>query len=196
MNWTHPAIRRLRESVDRGETNKQIAASMGVPPSTIRAARGRYGICRASGHRGSATIDPDTLRAEVEAGRSDYTIGAMYGLTRGGVRHARRRYGIPANPRQPSIVVHDVLAAMIADDKPDAACARHFRVSEQTIRNHRRSLGVVRPGRVEGWQGAPPIPDAKINLIRAAAVHGWSRKRLMSHFQLGPARLTRILAAP
>lgn len=193
MTWTHPALKRLREAVERGETNTQIAAAFGATPKAIKAARDKHKIRRP---KRAAKVATDVLREAVERGESDTQIAARVGVTRGAVRRARYRAAIPPAPRASSKIDHVVLRDLLDRGYNDAQCARHFGVSAQLVGEHRRAMGILRHGVARGWQGAQPIDDAKANLIRAAAAHGWSRKRLMSHFQLGLARLTRILSTP
>lgn len=190
MTWTHPAIRRLREAVGRGETDAEIAAAIGCTAESVRSARSRNGIGRVRTY--GAKMTREDLTAAVERGETDKEIAAANSMTKGGVTQARRRWGIPAAVRPPRID-DAIVVAMIKDGAEDTDIARHLSCSDQTIRTHRAKLAIVRDGVTLPRGRAAPIPPYKRDLIRAAAAHGWTRNQMLRQFKIGPKRLKRIL---
>lgn len=191
MKWTHPAIRRLRKAVERGETDAQIGAALNITAGAVEAARKRHKIRRVRQPRKSKVARED-VRAHLDAGHTDTVIAIDLGASPRTIARIRRELGAPYIP-PPPIVDDAVLREMVGDDKTDGEIAVVMGCAPATVANRRRELGLLRPSL---WPGYGCALDIDAGAILADREEGRSLAWIRRYHRISQPRLKRILAAP
>jgi hypothetical protein len=96
-NWTEEEDNILRKCVKMDETDKEIAAIIGVTRLQVKGRRERLGIKKKSGGKPSVKWTEDMLfklESLFEAGKSDAEIGETLGISKSAVEYKRKQLGL------------------------------------------------------------------------------------------------------
>lgn len=128
----------LRELVDDGKIDREIANLLGCSKGTVWKARTRFGIKATDRSKG---ITEDRLRGYVDDGMSDKEIAEIYGTTPNVIRKHRQKHGIK-RPRKTQSIPDETLRGMYERGDSVKDIANTFGCSQYIVMEREYELGL------------------------------------------------------